>query len=186
MRLTEFLDADEQAAKRRVRFPKISAASLGKLCHPRRRKPVRPTRPGRRLGRHIRLRQGLHQTRPATDSKTLVAYKRPGGESDHPVKILKDNPHVAVVHSDMPAAYPPAAGKNSPKPESARSGTTTATNEPPQQPCSKAPPTTCRHTYKTLYASQPITGNTESHQRTACPATTTTTVGGDGSILTSS
>jgi len=35
------------------------------------------------------------------DSKTLVAYKRPGAESDYSVKILKDNPHVAVVHSDM-------------------------------------------------------------------------------------
>jgi hypothetical protein len=37
----------------------------------------------------------------APDSKTLVAYKRPGGESDYSVKILKDNPHVVVVHSDM-------------------------------------------------------------------------------------
>src|SRR5215211_7582345 len=37
----------------------------------------------------------------APDSKTLVAYKRPGAESDYSVKILKDNPHVVVVHSDM-------------------------------------------------------------------------------------
>jgi len=35
------------------------------------------------------------------DSKTMVAYKRPGAESDYSVKILKDNPHVVVVHSDM-------------------------------------------------------------------------------------
>jgi hypothetical protein len=37
----------------------------------------------------------------APDSKTLVAYKRPGAESDYSVKILKDNPHVVVVHSDQ-------------------------------------------------------------------------------------
>jgi hypothetical protein len=35
------------------------------------------------------------------DSRTFVAYKRPGAESDYSVKILKDNPHVVVVHSDM-------------------------------------------------------------------------------------
>jgi hypothetical protein len=99
MKLTEFLDADEQAANgasgsqnNEPRWENINHDSEG---------------PFDKLDKVASWDDifvyGANYTKldRAPDSKTLVAYKRPGGESDYSVKILKDNPHVVVVHSDM-------------------------------------------------------------------------------------
>jgi hypothetical protein len=152
MKLTEFLDADEAAETPRpltvtsnsgaLRWENISHDSEG---------------PFDKLDKTADWDDifvyGANYTkldRPP-DSKTLVAYKRPGAESDYSVKILKDNPHVAVVHSDM-CGLPTGGKQNSPRPASAPSGITTATNGQLQPQCCKAQPATCRHTSKTPYA----------------------------------
>jgi hypothetical protein len=100
MRLTEFLDADEQAANgasgsqnNEPRWESISAHD--------------DDGPFDKLDKTASWDDifvyGANYTKlnRAPDSQTLAAYKRPGAESDYSVKILKDNPHVAVVHSDM-------------------------------------------------------------------------------------
>ena len=109
MRLTEFLDADEQAANGASGSQNIEPRWEGISTHDGE-------------GPFDKLDQaadwddifvyGANYTRldRAPDSQTSAAYRRPGAESDYSIKILKDNPHVAVVHSDA-CGLPTGAGQ---------------------------------------------------------------------------